>query len=236
MLLKLIIKKSSLGAELTHQLVAFPYASQCLAARVEDSWAIHEISVEGACEVVSVCEVEGSLAFLHVLAEHSYITFLLTFKLRPALIHIIEVSRVEWSLHRLGELIVKNTLTAKLIVLPLTLISDLTALVVELSAALHFVSNPVSIIESTILVEELAFSVTQVIDLFAFVSSTILEVINDVDWRRGTLFSSLSELADTLRAVMHGQWCGVLGVLRDGSTGWLCRHMGRSGHHSFRPL
>ena len=68
----------------------------------------------------------------------------------------------------------------ELVVLPIAFIGDFARLIVELAKAIHLIKLPIAIIHAPILIEELALSMPHILALSAFVSRSLLEVLNHI--------------------------------------------------------
>ena len=114
---------------------------------------------------LSVSQNQLAVAILGIASQVSFVP-------DPLVIQLIEVGKVEAATYLSLLVVVDDSLSIELIFLPLTLIGDHSIGVVEHPISMHLVLEPLAVIVTSFLVEELPLSVSHTIEHVSLISGS----------------------------------------------------------------
>lgn len=110
-----------------------------------------------------------------------HIVFKVTLKFDPTITDKFQVLVIELSIEHSYMLIVKNTITVKLILPPFSFIGYFMALVIEDPSPLHLIFEPFSTVFASLLVVKSAESMAIFSKFVTFIAS-LFELLSDINW------------------------------------------------------
>ena len=147
---------------------------------VEYSRALHHVILELPFELFPIRKFKYPMAFFEILDELAYNIVRFTFVVLPIIIDLIKVAVVKFCIQLKRSLIKEFPMSLELVVNPVPLICQLSGLIVERAIPIHFITFPVSTVQSPILVIKLPFPVPHIIKFISFIPTSLLKSLNYV--------------------------------------------------------
>lgn len=120
-----------------------------------------------------VSKHDFSSSFLCVFDEHAFIVL-------PVIFEEVKVGEIKAALKLEGVIVVYFSESVELVLTPVSLIGEFSAFIVKFAPSVHLVIPPLSLIVASVLIEELAMSVSFCIELVPLVARASLILLNYV--------------------------------------------------------
>ena len=167
------MKKSSVPIAL-HQLILFPFSLHHLSiGPVKCTVSVDHVLLEGTNVLFPVYEYQRPNTILRIISKLALI-------LHPVLRDIIKILVVEGSLDILWILIVNSALSVERIILPFPFVGKFFIWIVQLPVSVHRAKLPISIVDSSVRIRELACTMAKTVLFLALVDRAVLVVLGDV--------------------------------------------------------
>lgn len=165
-------------------------------------------------EHLLISQLDPSSALFGIIRKHTFIKL-------PIIIQQIEICVIETTFQNHGVIVVYLTVAMELVVCPVALVGELTALVVQFTPPVHLVTFPLAIVVAAVLVEKFATTMPQPILLEPLVLAPSLILLNNkLDLRIILVFWFLA-LVRCLFINLHNSRVIFIGVSVSGGWGYL---------------
>lgn len=145
------------------------------------SFSIWKIIFKLSSKVLTIGQVESSFALFHVSGEIALI-------FNPTVVYLVQVFPIQVFRNIDRTLIIKNSISMKLVLAPLSFISKLSISIVKCSSSLHFIFEPLSRISSPFLIIKRTKSVSHTILFISFKTTTTVLLCHIIRTRLSACF------------------------------------------------